>query len=167
MSTKHTEYYILNDGKEICCPESRVDKNAIITWFQNNKKKLESEYGDLSKARLIGEVTEVHNELDMELNNVKFILKYIPPKSINDVVYYVTRSNSPDGSRFPFISPYYDDLIRGNLIFDSVFLAKRWLEKNDYFIRTLYKEDIVNNITIEAISELDIISYKIDNGMIK
>ena len=63
MKATHNEYYITIGGDtKVCCPESRTDKNDIIIWFQNNRKKLEEEYGAelISKAKLVEETVEIN-----------------------------------------------------------------------------------------------------------
>ena len=139
------EYYIAIGDIKVYCPESKTDKNTIITWFQNNRENLEKEYGAglVSKAKLMEETVEVSIREECNLNSVKFILSCINPST--KWGYYITTSSNG----IPFITASFDDMLKGKLIFKTEFEANVWLQKNKPSLSTLYKKSVIDSIKIE------------------
>ena len=145
-------YYIDIDGYKVYCNN---DKNEVISYFQCNKDRLETIYGDLSEAVLMKEITEVDTKEEMKLNEVRFILSCTPPKS-NELNYYVSKSSNG----FPIIVPSYYDMIKGKLTFYSESSAKLWIETRKDQLESIYKKEVIDSIKIVPISLAEIIAAK-------
>ncbi len=145
-------YYIDIDGSRIHCGG---DKNKAISYFQSNKDQLKSIYGDLSGATLVREVTRVNTEVEMKLDEARFILICTPPKS-NGWNYYVSKTLSG----YPTIVPGYNDMVKGNLSFYSEDSAKIWIENHKNQLETIYKKEVIDTIKIIPISLAEIVAAR-------
>lgn len=140
------EYYILINRKKVFAP-CRTERNETISWFQCNQAYLRKQYGDISKAELIERVTTVESSINMDLNHVKYMIIYTRPDT--DERYYITKTKSG----MPIVTESFDDMAEGDLLFEKEFLAKNYIKRHEKTLRALFKEDVIETIKTEPVSE--------------
>lgn len=147
------EYYILINRKKVFAP-CRTERNETISWFQCNQAYLRKQYGDISKAELIELVTTVESSINMDLNHVKYMIICTRPDI--DERYYITKTKSG----MPIVTESFDDMAEGDLLFEKEFLAKNYIKRHEKTLRALFKEDVIETIKTEPVSEAVVIACR-------
>ena len=147
------EYYILINRKKVFAP-CRTERNETISWFQCNQAYLRKNYGDISKAELIERITRGESSINMDLNHIKDMIVCTRPDT--DERYYITKTKSG----MPIVTKSFDDMAEGDLLFEKEFLAKNYIKRHENTLRALFKEDVINTIKAEPVSEAVVIACR-------
>ena len=60
----------------------------------------------------------------------------------------------------PIVTESFDDMAEGDLLFEKEFLAKNYIKRHENTLRALFKEDVIETIKSEPVSEAVVIACR-------